>query len=204
MATPSGEHIPSPSLNGVPIARAQRDLTACMVAAVAGELTGGHWLGQREPADPIASYQAVIAVPGLYRALENGLSTWVVGKGPSGQLVSCSFPQDPGNPSGREAWLGTVAGRPHPCGITVEYRTGGLGTADLDGTATQVYATTLIGRHSAGINRVTAHYEDQDEREGVLSEGVWMIQVLRGPSEGPMLLHGYDVDGRLVAKRALS
>jgi hypothetical protein len=176
-----------------------------MEAAMAGELTSGHWLGspgRNRPADPIADYTAVIAVPELYRALEDGLSTWIVGKGPSGQLVSCSLPRDPENPNGREAWLGTVAGRAHPSGVTVEYRTGGIGTPNLDGTGTRVFALTQIGRCTVGITRVTAHYQGQQERDAVVPQGVWFSQILRGASPGGLTVRGYDAHGSLVACRS--
>jgi hypothetical protein len=206
MASSSGDQDFSPALDGAAAAQAQRELTACMEAAVAGELTSGHWTGdprRTRPADPIASYRVVVAVPDLYRALEDGLSTWMVGKGPSGQLVSCSLPRDPGNPNGREAWLGAVAGRPHPSGLTVEYRTGGIGSPNLDGTGGQVYATTLIGRCPPGIARVTAHYQGQEQRDAQIAQGVWFSQFPRGTSSGPMVVCGYDADGHPVAQRFL-
>jgi len=182
----------------------QRELTAGMEAALAGELTSGHWIGaNRVPADPVGSYRVVIAVPGLYRALEDGLSTWLVGKGPSGQLVSCSLPRDADNRNGREAWLGPAGGRPNPSGLTVEYWTGGMGSANLDGSGPQVYATTLIGRYPEGVTRVTAHYEGEVPRDAHLAEGVWLSQVLRGASTGPLLVEAYDADGQAVARRSL-
>lgn len=207
MAPSNGDHVFSPALNGVPAEQAQRELTACMEAAVAGKLTSGHWTGdprQTRPADPIASYRVVIAVPGLYRALEDGLATWIVGKGPSGQLVSCSLPRDPGNPNGREAWLGTVAGRPHPSGMTVEYRTGGLGSPSPDGTGAQVYAMTLIGRYPPGVARMTARFQGQEHRDAHVAEGVWCCQFIRGTSTGPMVVDCYDAEGNPVAQRSLA
>ncbi|QMU73199.1 hypothetical protein [Streptacidiphilus sp. P02-A3a] len=155
------------------------------------------------PVDAIAAYRPVIAVPGLYRALEDGLSTWLVGQGPSGQLVSCSLPGDPGNPNGREAWLGPAEGRPHPSGVTVEYLTGGVGCARLDGTGARVYATTLIGRCPAAVTRITVHHEGEPERDAVLADGVWLSQVLRGAATGPLAVRGFDASGRLVAERSL-
>lgn len=211
---------PPTAFGGVSEAVAQRELTEGLKAAARGELTSGHWLGGggRLPADAIADYRVLIAVPELYRALEDGLSTWLVGQGPSGQLVSCSLPCDPGNRNGREAWLGPAEGRPHPSGMTVEYRTGGVAAPQLDGTGARVYATTLIGRCPEGVTRVTAHYktahyetahhetahhDGEPEREAVLARGVWFSQILRGSATGPLVLRGFDASGRLVAERIL-
>ena len=206
MASSSDDQAFSPALNGMAATRAQRELTGCLEAAAAGELTSGHWLGgprEPRPADPIASYRVVIAVPDLYRALEDGLSTWMVGMGPSGQLAGCSLPRDPGNPNGREAWLGAATGRPHPSGMTVEYRTGGLGAPNLDGTGPQVYAMTLIGRCPPGIARVTAHYQGQEPQDADVARGAWFSQFLRGGSTGPITVCGYDSHGTPVARRVL-
>jgi hypothetical protein len=202
MVSSSGSPDRSSALNGVPAAAAQRELTAGMEAAAAGELHSGHWSGgRREAADPITSYRVVIAVPGLHRAMENGLSTWLVGKGPSGQLASCSVPRDPGNPHGREAWLGQVGGARYSGDVTVEYQCGGIGHPNLDGTGTRVYANTLIGRCAPGIARVTVQYRGQQECEAVVAQGVWISQLLRGPDAGALTVRGYDAVGIPVAWR---
>jgi hypothetical protein len=202
MVSSSDSPAHSPALNGVPAARAQRELTAGMRAAAAGELRSGHWSGGgREVADPITSYRVVIAVPGLYRAMEDGLSTWLVGKGPSGQLASCSLPSDPGNPNGREAWLGQVGGARYSGDVTVEYQCGGIGHPHLDGTGTRVYANTLIGRCAVGVARVTVHYRGQRECDAVVAQGVWISQLLRHPGAGALTVRGYDAAGIPVAWR---
>ncbi len=202
---PSNEE-PDPALGGVPGATAQRDLTACLEAGAAGQLTSGHWMGPSsrvQLVDPLPSYRVLIAGSDLHRALEDGLSTWLVGQGPSGQLVSGSLPRDPDNANGLNAWVGEVDGRPNPSGLTVEYLCGGIGSPNLDGTGTPVFAMTLIGRREAGIARVTAHYQGQPEQDAVATAGVWFSQVQRGPGAGALTVHGYDADGNEIALRSL-
>lgn len=191
------------ALHGISAERAQRELTACLEAAAAGELRGGHWTGAgRVPEDPLPSYRVVIAVPDRYRALTDGLFTWLVGRGPSGQLASCSLPQDAGGAERREAWLGQAAGAPYRSEVTVEHRTGGVGHPRRDGTGERVYSQTLIGRCADRIARVTVEYPGREPEAAVVARGVWFSQVVRESSGGGRpTVRGFDADGELVAWR---
>ena len=202
-AHPAAEPPPvsGPVLNGVPVATAQRELTACLQAAVSGKLTSGDYTSPLSPADPVDSYRVVIAEPHLYRALENGLSTWIVGKGPSGQLAGCSVPQDAANPNGREALLGTRPSGALSNELTVEYSTGGVGSPALDGTRASVYANTLVGRYGDEISRVTVQYPGGREHNAETADGIWFDQSLLGNAGAggdAAVVRGYGARGELL------
>lgn len=195
----------APVLNGVRPATAQDELTACLQAAVDGRLTSGDYFSMPKPTDPVGSYRVVIAEPHLYRAMENGLSTWIIGKGPSGQLAGCSVPQDASNPNGREALLGSRPGGPLSNQLTVEYSTGGVSSPALDGTRASVYANTLVGRYGAEITRITVQYPGGQEHNAQMAEGVWFDQSRLGSagvngagSGGGAVVNGYGADGALL------
>ncbi|MBC3843366.1 hypothetical protein GXW82_33590 [Streptacidiphilus sp. 4-A2] len=190
-----------PVLNGVAATQAQSELTACLEAAVSGKLTSGNYFGTPKPADPVTTYRVVIADPHLYRAMEDGLSTWIIGKGASGQLAGCSVPDDAANPNGREALLGPKPGAPLTDRLTVEYSTGGVGTANLDGKGASVYANTLIGRYGGGITRVTLQYPGGKEHNALVSDGIWFDQSRLADPTGTdtvPVVRGYGANGKLV------
>ncbi len=191
----------APVLNGVRGATAQSELTACLQAAVDGRLTSGNYFSTPKPTDPVGSYRVVIAEPHLYRAMENGLSTWIIGKGPSGQLAGCSVPQDASNPNGREALLGGKPGGALGNQLTVEYSTGGVSSPALDGTRASVYANTLVGRYGAEVTRITVQYPGGQEHDAQMAEGIWFDQSLlgnAGASSGGAVVRGYGADGALL------
>jgi hypothetical protein len=194
-----------PVLNGVSQLTAQNELTACIKAGIAGTLQSGNWTGKPGPVDPVPAYRVVIAKPHLYRAMEDGLSTFLVGTGPSGQLFSCSVPDDPKNPNGREAWLGPRPAKPagaFTSKVTVEYDQGGVGTPTIDGKGASVYATTLTGHYGEDISRVTVQYPGGKEQDAITDQGVWFDQSLldstQSNSTRPPVVRGYAPDGRLV------
>ena len=190
------------ALHGISAERAQRELTACLETAAVGGLRSGHWNGgRRAAADPIPSYQLVIAVPDRYQALTNGLFTWLVGRGPSGQLVSCSLPQEPDGTEERVAWLGQAAGAPYSSEVTVEQQVGGIGHPHRDGTGERVYAQTMVGRCADRIARVTVEYPGREPEAAVVARGVWFSQVVMDRSGGRPTVRGFDADGELVAWR---
>ncbi|QMU73433.1 hypothetical protein [Streptacidiphilus sp. P02-A3a] len=190
-----------PVLNGIRPATAQSQLTGCLQAAVDGRLTSGNYFSTPRPTDPVGSYRVVIAEPHLYRAMENGLSTWIIGKGPSGQLAGCSVPQDASNPNGREALLGSRPSGALNNQLTVEYSTGGVSSPALDGTRASVYANTLVGRYGDEITRITVRYPGGREHNAQMAEGVWFDQsqlASAGMDGTGAVVHGYGANGALL------
>ncbi|TKA04793.1 hypothetical protein [Actinacidiphila oryziradicis] len=190
-----------PVLNGIPAAKAKNELTACLKAGETGKLDSGSWLGHPKLTEAASDYRVVIAVPHLYRAMEDGLATWYIGKGSrSGEVVSCSVPDDAANPNGREAWLSPITAITTP--VTLEYNTGGVGSPTLDGKGKSVYSATVMGHYTNGVARVTVQYSGQKAHNAQMSNGVWfssdVIPQPSGTDNSSPVVRAYDANGKLL------
>lgn len=192
-------HAPSaagPVLNGVPLATAQSELTSCLKTAADTN-------GTKLLAAP-AAYRIEIAQPGLYRALEDGLATYLVGQEPThGQLVLCSVPKDAKNPNGKELWAGAKfpAAGPAAKTVTLEFQRGGVGTPTLSGKGASVYANTLAGHYGKDVTRITVQYPGGKAQQAELGGGVWFLQsrlTTREAQSHAPVVRGYDATGKQV------